>query len=146
MSNENDKGKPVRVYVDAVADLMHAGHVAFFQQARALGDVLVVGIHSDADVASYKRWPILTMDERIATVAACRYVDEVIPSAPLRITEEYIAEHNIDLVVHGDDFNPETLDQMYGIPIQLGIFRSVAYTKGISTTEIIERVKRLLSK
>ncbi|MBS0604597.1 MAG: adenylyltransferase/cytidyltransferase family protein [Verrucomicrobia bacterium] len=133
--------KPRRVYVDAVADMMHAGHVAMFKNARECGDYLIVGIHSDADVASYKRWPILTMQERIAVVEACRYVDEVIPSAPLRMNEEYIKKHQIDLVVHGDDFNPDTLMYWYGVPIRLGIFKTIPYTQGISTTDIIERIK-----
>lgn len=137
---EEENLHPKRVYVDACADLMHAGHVEFFKNARALGDYLIVGLHSDDVIASYKRIPILTLEERVAIVQACKYVDQVIPGAPLEITEEWIKQHQIDLVVHGDDLNPETVHQWYKVPIEQGIFKTVPYTKGISTTEIIERI------
>ena len=73
----------IRVYVDMVADLFHYGHVEFLKQARALGDYLLVGVHSDDVVAAHKRKPILTMQERVASVAGCRYVDEVLPEKGL---------------------------------------------------------------
>ena len=71
-----------RVYADMVADLFHYGHVEFLKKARELGDYLIVGIHADEILEDYKRKPILTMEERIISVAGCRYVDEVLPSAP----------------------------------------------------------------
>jgi cytidyltransferase-like protein len=132
--------KPIRVYVDVVGDLTHFGHVNFFRQAKALGDYLIVGVLSDADVASYKRWPIMTLEERVAAIQGCRYVDEVIAAPPIRLTEEWIREHEIDLVVHGDDFNPDTMRYWYGVSMDLGIFRSVPYTKGVSTSNIIQRI------
>ena len=135
-----------RVYVDMVADLFHYGHVAFLEKARAMGDRLIVGVHSDETVAGYKRNPIMTMEERMASVRACRFVDEVLPDAPLVIPREWIEAHRIDLVVHGDDFDPETLDRFYGVPIGMGIFRTVAYTPGVSTTDIINRIARALSQ
>lgn len=133
--------EPVRVYVDVVGDLFHAGHIAFFQKAKACGDVLIVGVHSDKDVETYKRTPILTMQERYEAVAACKFVDEVIKNAPLGVTKELILENNIDLVIHGDDFNEATIRDQYGIPMDMGIFMTVPYTPGISTTDIINRIK-----
>ena len=131
----------VRVYVDMVADLFHYGHVAFLKKARALGDYLLVGIHADVVLASYKKGrPILTMEERVASAAGCRYVDEVLPNAPLVIDEAWIKKHDIQLVVHGDDFSENRIQDFYKVPIEMEIFRTVPYTKGISTTEIIRRV------
>ena len=124
-----------------VADLFHYGHVSFLRTAREHGDYLLVGIHSDEVVRNYKRAPILSMDERIACVAGCRYVDEVVPDAPLTVTREWIEQHEIDLVVHGDDFPEELSKLCYGIPIEMGIFRTVTYTRGISSSEIITRCK-----
>ena len=46
-----------RVYVDMVGDLFHIGHINMFKQARELGDYLIVGVHSDKAVESYKRTP-----------------------------------------------------------------------------------------
>ena len=61
-----------RVYADMVGDLFHHGHVEFLRRARDLGDELVVGVHSDATAESYKRTPVMTMDERVRVVEACR--------------------------------------------------------------------------
>ncbi|MEM7532751.1 MAG: adenylyltransferase/cytidyltransferase family protein [Chloroflexota bacterium] len=130
-----------RVYVDMVADLFHYGHVEFLKKARAMGDYLIVGISADEDLISYKRKPILSTEERAAVVGACRYVDEVLPNAPFRITRSVIEEYKIDLVVHGDDFSTETLEYFYHVPLEMGIFCTVPYTQSISTTEIIRRCK-----
>ena len=46
--------------------------------AKKEGDLLYVGIHSDKDVESYKRTPVLTMEERIAVIDGCKYVDKII--------------------------------------------------------------------
>ncbi len=124
-----------------VADLFHYGHVNFLKQASRHGDFLLVGVHADETVESYKRKPILTMEERVASVEGCRYVDEVIPNAPLEITREWIDKHKIDLIIHGDDVAPEVRDAWYGVPIEMGIYQSVDYTAGISTTELISRIK-----
>ncbi len=124
-----------------VADLFHYGHVNFLRLARKHGDYLLVGVHADKTVMSYKRRPILSMEERVASVKHCRYVDEVISDAPLTIDRAWIEQHEIDLILHGDDLSRETAEFWYGTPIKMGIYRSVAYTRGISTTEIIARIK-----
>ena len=87
----------MRIYVDMVGDLFHFGHVNLLKQARELGDYLIVGVHSDKVVEGYKRLPIMTMEERIATIFSCRYVDEVIPNAPLSIDLKWINKHNFCL-------------------------------------------------
>ncbi len=130
-----------RVYADMVADLFHYGHAEFLRRARELGDTLLVGIHSDATVASYKRRPVMTMSERIGVVEACRYVDEVIADAPLSVSGEWIDRNRIDLVVHGDDIDEEAKERMYAAPAALGILRTVPYTAGISTSEILNRLR-----
>ena len=127
------------------ADLFHFGHVNFLKQASEIGDYLIAGIHSDETVQNYKRSPIMTMEERISIVASCRYVDEVIPDAPLIIDLKWIKKHNIHLVVHGDDFSEDLLQLCYKIPIEMGIFKKVPYTPGISTTDITNRLKNTLN-
>ena len=127
------------------ADLFHFGHVNFLKQASEIGDYLIAGIHSDETVQNYKRSPIMTMEERISIVASCRYVDEVIPNAPLIIDLKWIKKHNIHLVVHGDDFSEDLLQLCYKIPIEMGIFKKVPYTPGISTTDIMNRLKNSLN-
>jgi cytidyltransferase-like protein len=134
-----------RVYADMVGDLFHFGHAEFLRRARAEGDELVVGVHADADVARYKHLPVLTMEERIGVIETCRFVDRVLPNAPLQVTKEWIARHGLDLVVHGDDFDDDQLRAFYGDAIDLGILRVIPYTPEISSTEVIERVGRRLA-
>ena len=136
-------GEPeiIRVYVDMVADLFHYGHVNFLRQAKKHGDYLLVGVHAAETVMSYKRRPIFSMDERVAAVEGCRYVDEVVSNAPLRVDRAWIEHHEIDLVLHGDDFSSEMEELCYKTPIEMGIYRSVGYTPGISTSEIIARIR-----
>jgi len=124
-----------------VADLFHYGHVNFLRQASNHGDYLLVGVHADETVMAYKHRPILSMEERVASVEGCRYVDEVLPNAPLTIDRALIERHNIDLVIHGDDFSSELEKLCYKTPIEMGIYRTVGYTFGISSTEIIARIK-----
>ncbi len=90
--------QPTRVYVDMVGDLLHPGHVALLRAARDFGDQLVVGVLSDETVAAYKRRPIMTLSERVAVIEACRYVDEVIPDFPYRLTQEFLDEHDLAFV------------------------------------------------
>ena len=132
----------MRVYVDMVADLFHFGHVAFLRQVRETYPTatLVVGIHSDAVVASYKRVPIMTLTERCAVVRACRYVDAVIPNAPITPDKEYITRHSIDRVIHGSGIDEVSKNKMYKVAIERGIYAEVPRTPNISTTQIIARI------
>ena len=133
----------IRVFADMMADLFHFGHVEFLRQARSLGDYLLVGVCSDEVVEAHKRKPILTMEERMKSVAGCRWVDEVIPNAPWTFDPSWIKKYNIDLVVHGDDYSHEEREFYYKAPIEMGILRVVPYTPSISTTEIIRRCKEI---
>ncbi len=110
----------IRMYTNMAADLFHCGHVEFLRKARALGDYLLVGICSDDTVAAHKWRPILSMKERIVSVAGCRYVDEVIPNDPWIFDPALIEIYNIHLVVHGDDYSQEQLEYFYKVPLEMG--------------------------
>ncbi|PRP89053.1 hypothetical protein PROFUN_02331 [Planoprotostelium fungivorum] len=143
--NMNDT-KQKRVYVDMVGDLWHYGHVNFCRQAKELGDYLIVGITKDEDVKAYKRPPILHGEERVASAKGCRYVDEVLyDDVPLAITKEFIEKHRIDLVAHGNDFDKEKMERYYRVPMDMDILRILPYTGGISTTELLTRIRDALS-
>ena len=134
----------MNIYVDMVGDLFHVNHVNLLKNAKNLGDKLIVGIHSDKDTESYKRKPILTMNERAPIIESCRYVDEIILNAPVIITEEYINKHNIDLVIHAHNKEEnEKYNFMYANAIKLNKFKRLDYFRGISTTEIIKRISNL---
>jgi cytidyltransferase-like protein len=133
--------QPTRVYVDMVGDLFHPGHVALLRAARDFGDQLVVGVLSDEVVTAYKRRPIMTMVERVAVIEACRYVDEVIPDAPYRLTQGFLDDHNLALVVHGDDVGADGFSDVYGPAVATGVLRLVPRVENISTTALIARIR-----
>src|SRR3990172_13154540 len=117
--------KLVRVYVDMVADLFHYGHVEFLKQAKQMGDYLIVGISDDTATEMLKRRPIMTLEERIRSVKECKYVDEVITSPPAKITYQFMHDHDIDLVVHGDDLSPDQIEKQYSFPARNGQFKTI---------------------
>lgn len=133
--------QPTRIYVDMVGDLFLSGHVALLRAARAFGDQVVVGVLSDETVAAYKRRPIMTMAERVAVIEACRYVDEVLPDSPYRLTREFLDQHDLALVVHGDDVGPDGVRDVYGPALEAGMLRLVPRSGDISTTALIARVR-----
>jgi len=126
----------VRVYCSGVFDMCHRGHMLLFQRAVSYGDELVVGVHSDADVASYKRPPTLCQEERYETVSVCKYVSEVICNAPLYLTKEYLDKHRIDIVVCSSEYDRPD-DKYYAVPRQMGILKVLPRTNGISSSDIL---------
>ena len=130
----------IRVYTDMAADMFHIGHLNLIRRAKAHGDYLIVGVHSDKDIAEYKRHPIISEEQRYEMVRSCQYVDEVLEGAPLIMTKDFIQRHEIDLIVRGDDITPELLEQQADA-IEMGIMRYVPRTKNVSTTSIIEKIK-----
>jgi cytidyltransferase-like protein len=133
--------EPTRVYVDMVGDLFHPGHVSILRAARDYGDQLVVGVLSDETVAAYKRRPVMTMEERVAVIAACRYVDEVIPGSPYRVSQEFLDEHGLAVVVHGDDIGAEGVADVYGPVHAAGRLRLVPRVGDISTSTLLDRIR-----
>lgn len=127
-----------RVYVDGVFDLFHVGHLNLFKKAREYGDILIVGVVSDEYAESYKRKPVINHTHRIEMIKHCSLVDQVVKNPPLIITNDFIVNHKIDVIVHGDDSKQE---EFFKIPISLGIMKYVSYTKSISTTKIIEIIE-----
>lgn len=135
----NDSTRCNYIYADGVFDLFHAGHIAFLLKAKEVGGWnarLIVGVVTDED-ARWKRRPYIEHADRITMLKNCRIVDEVIERPPLVITEQFLREHGIDFVVHGDDSRQE---EFFAVPIAKGIMRYVCYTPGVSTTAIANRV------
>jgi len=133
------------VYVDGVYDMCHLGHFNSFKKALSYGTRLFVGVLSDGDVARYKRPPIMTMEERAAVVATSKYVHKVIAPAPFPgIPEEFIKKYRIHIVCHSTEYANEE-DKYYVIPRKMGINRVMPRTEGMSTTELINRVKNYIN-
>lgn len=128
------------IYVDMVGDLFHAGHINMLKKAKELGDFLCVGVMSDESVMTYKRKPVIPMENRIKVIEACKYVNKVIPDAPLCATKQFCQEHGITTVVHGNDISDKDKKYFYGDV--LDIYQELSYTTEISTSQIIETIKK----
>ena len=127
-----------------VGDLFHVGHINLVRSVSELGYDVVVGVHSDVEVEGYKRTPVMTMEERVAAVEACKYITDVIPGAPTIIDEDFLKKHDIDMVFHGHTEEEDHLyKDMFEVPISMGKFTRTERTPGISTTMIIDRIQQV---
>ena len=133
--------KHTRVYVDMTSDILHYGHMEFFKKARRLGDYLIVGVCSEPDAKRRKNTPILTTEERVKMLEACRYVDEVIPDAPFTLTAEWLEKHGIDYVAHADTVSTTQLQKWYSVPYKQGLLKIVRRTPGITTKAFMKRIQ-----
>ena len=120
-----------RILVDMSATLIHHGHVRILKKASEFGSV-IVALTTDQEIIEKKKFvPELNFYERKEILKSIKYVNEVIPS-PWLITEKFLDENKIDLLVHGsDNSNPISAEKILIIP----------RTEGISSTILRERSK-----
>ena len=132
------------VYVGMSADMIHHGHINIINEAAKLGEV-TIGLLTDKAIASYKRLPYLTYEEREAVVAGLKGVLKVIPQETLDYRPNLEAIKP-DIVVHGDDWKSgvqsKVRDQVIDTLAQWGgKLVDVPYTAGISSTKLNKAVK-----
>ncbi len=123
-------------------DLLHPGHVRYLQQARALGDVLVIGINTDRSVRANKgpERPITTEGERAEVLAALECVDGVTifdEETPFNI----ISELQPDVLVKGADWAHDAIVGRDIVEARGGRVVRVAVEQGHSTTSIVQKIK-----
>ena len=140
-NKKEKKGNNVRIYVDGCWDLCHSGHYNAIRQAKALGDHLVVGVHSCEEIARNKRWPIMSDKERMACIEACKWVDQVVFDVPYSPSAELLDRSDVscDYVAHGDDIAiaANGKSAYHAVESRLKIFKR---TPGVSTTKLIDRL------
>lgn len=96
-------GNKTVVYTSGTFDMLHFNHLKMIEYARALGDILIVGVNTDELVASYKSQPIIPFEERIALMKAIKGPDIVIPQKSLNHADK-VKKLNFDIFVVGDDW------------------------------------------
>lgn len=135
-----------KVYVGMSADLIHPGHINIIKEAIRLGKV-TVGLLTDEAIASYKRLPFLTYEQRKIVIEQIKGVHIVVPQYTLDYSSN-LREIKPDYVVHGDDWGSgvqagtrqkviETLNEWGGTLIE------VPYTPGISSTQLNSDLKAI---
>jgi D-glycero-beta-D-manno-heptose 1-phosphate adenylyltransferase len=130
------------VFTNGCFDLLHIGHITYLEEAKKLGDILIVGINTDASVQKLKgpTRPIQNEDDRSAILAALKAVDHTIlfgEETPL----ELIKKIKPDVLVKGGDWKIEQIVGSDFVISNGGIVKSLNFINGKSTTAIIERSK-----
>ncbi|KAM9210662.1 ethanolamine-phosphate cytidylyltransferase isoform 2-T2 [Dugong dugon] len=133
--------RAVRVWCDGCYDMVHYGHSNQLRQARAMGDYLIVGVHTDEEISKHKGPPVFTQEERYKMVQAIKWVDEVVAAAPYVTTLETLDKYNCDFCVHGNDVSL-TVDgrDTYEEVKRAGRHRECKRTQGVSTTDLVGRM------
>jgi ethanolamine-phosphate cytidylyltransferase len=145
-----------RIWIDGCFDFTHhglppfrlsnrslttPGHAGAMLQAKRLGTYLCVGIHSDAEILANKGPTVMTLDERVLAVSACRWANLPVPGAPYVTEPAWMDAYGCRYVVHGDDVTTDASgEDCYRIVKQAGRFRIVKRTPGISTTDLVGRM------
>lgn len=133
------------VFTNGCFDLVHVGHTRYLQAARDLGDVLVVGVNTDASVRRLNKGigrPIVPESQRAEVLAALACVDYVIlfdEPDPGRL----VADLQPDVLVKGGDWG---LDQIVGreiVEAHGGVVKTIPLVPGISTTALVEKIRNV---
>jgi rfaE bifunctional protein nucleotidyltransferase chain/domain len=130
------------VFTNGVFDLLHRGHAEYLEEARALGDRLVVGVNSDASVRRLKgpSRPIVGEDDRVALVAALACVDLALlfgDDTPLRLIEAV----QPDVLVKGGDYAVPDIVGRDVVEARGGRVTTIALRPGLSTSELVKRIR-----
>ncbi len=142
------------VFTNGCFDLLHLGHVRYLEEARTLGEVLVVGLNSDASVRQLKGTlrPLVSQDDRALVMSALRPVDHVIIFDELTASS-LLADLQPDIYVKGGDYSAALADVVAAKPLPEapvvkaygGEIKLIPFLPGHSTTDLIKRVINLYS-
>ena len=135
-----------KVYVGMSADLIHPGHINILNEASKYGSV-IVGLLTDEAIASYKRLPSLTYEQRKQIIENIKGVDEVIPQMTLDYVEN-LKKIKPSYVVHGDDWKTGVQSKVRDRVIKCleewgGELIEPEYTKNISSTLLHKNIKEI---
>jgi D-beta-D-heptose 7-phosphate kinase/D-beta-D-heptose 1-phosphate adenosyltransferase len=130
------------VFTNGCFDLLHPGHVHYLAAARALGDVLVVGLNSDASVRRLKGAgrPVLRAEERAEVLAGLAAVDHVVVFEE-DTPRELIAAVAPDVLVKGADWAEEDIVGRDTVLARGGRVERIEVVPGVSTTELLRRIR-----
>lgn|SRR5574341_468762 len=144
LASRRAKGERI-VFTNGCFDLLHIGHTRYLEAARALGDLLVVGVNSDASVRSLEKGPgrpVVPEAQRAEVLAALACVDYVVlfdEPDPAGL----LADLQPDVLVKGSDWPPERIIGREAVEARGGTVRTIPLVPGVSTTVLVERIQNL---
>lgn len=130
------------VFTNGCFDILHRGHVTYLRRARELGDVLVVGVNSDAGIRRLKgpTRPINTLEDRLTVLAALRFVDYLVPFDE-DTPHELIRVVQPDIFVKGGDYTRDRLPEASLVEELGGTVLILPLVEDRSTTRMIDRIR-----
>ncbi len=143
LSRHKRSGEKI-VFTNGCFDILHTGHTRYLQQAGTLGDILVVGINTDASVKKIKgpKRPVNSQADRAEVLAALACVDFVLFfSEPT--PEKLIRALKPDFLVKGGDWKKKHIVGAAFVESYGGKVRTIPYVKGFSTTGLLEKIGKL---
>ncbi len=142
VQNIHEKNEKI-VFTNGCFDLIHSGHIKYLQEAKNLGDYLIVGLNSDSSVKKLKGpdRPINAQADRAIVLNALKAVDHVVifnEETPLQLIKLIVP----DILVKGGDWKPENIVGSRVVLQNGGSVKSLKFIQGRSTTNLIEKIKR----
>jgi rfaE bifunctional protein nucleotidyltransferase chain/domain len=131
------------VFTNGCFDLLHLGHVDYLENAKNLGDRLVIGLNSDSSIGRFKgpSRPLQDQNSRARVLAALQFVDLVVffnEDTPL----ELISQLRPNVLVKGSDYLAENIVGAEVVKKNGGVVKTIDFVPGYSTTKIVEKIKK----
>jgi cytidyltransferase-like protein len=124
-------------YTYGVYDLFHIGHINLFKRIKENCDKLIVGVHNDEQVMTYKKKPIISYNDRLEIIKSCKYVDVIYENADLVTTDEILYKLNADCVFAGRE-KEEYIKKYY--QVSKNKLMLLDRTSHICTSDIIKNI------
>jgi D-beta-D-heptose 7-phosphate kinase/D-beta-D-heptose 1-phosphate adenosyltransferase len=133
------------VFTNGCFDILHRGHIAYLNRAKALGDILILGLNSDLSIRNLKGpdRPINSLEDREQVLAALSCVDHIVPFDS-DTPHELIRTIHPDIFVKGGDYTRETLPEASLVDELGGRVEILPYLENYSTSSVIEKIRHLL--
>ncbi|MBD2072014.1 D-glycero-beta-D-manno-heptose 1-phosphate adenylyltransferase [Leptolyngbya sp. FACHB-671] len=143
LNRYRDSGQRI-VFTNGCFDILHRGHVTYLNQAKALGDVLIVGVNSDESVRQLKgnTRPVNALADRMAVLAALNCVDAIAPFDEINPCN-LIQLIRPQVFVKGGDYTRETLPEASLVEDLGGVVKILPFVSDRSTTQLIQQIQNL---
>jgi rfaE bifunctional protein nucleotidyltransferase chain/domain len=135
------------VFTNGVFDLLHIGHITYMAKAAELGDKLIIGLNSDSSVKRIKGEdrPVNDQNSRAAILAALFFVDAIVvfeEDTPLNLITTLMP----DILVKGADYSIENIVGAKEVIANGGEVKTIDFVEGYSSTSIIEKIRKQITK
>ncbi len=132
------------VFTNGCFDILHRGHVEYLHKTSLLGNVLILGLNTDASIKRIKgqKRPVVNQESRSIVMAALEFIDYIVlfdEDTPY----ELIKKIQPDVLVKGKDYKPEDIIGADIVKQKGGVIETIDMVEGFSTTGIIEKIKNI---